>query len=72
MPEQPAPHAHERQHADDARRAIARGQIDALVAEDTLDDRLPSMEMKMGPPVRRADECVPLARRSRERADGET
>jgi len=69
MPEQAAADAHQRQHAGDARCRISRREVDALVAEHALDDRLPSMEVKMRPAIGGPDERVPLVRRPRKRVD---
>lgn len=62
MAEDPAPYADQRQHTGNARCVVARSQIDAFVAEDARNDRLPAVEVKMRPAVGRANERVPLVR----------
>ena len=59
MSEQPASHPHQGEDTCQLLSTVSCGEIDALVAENTLDDALPSEEMEVGPARLGANELVP-------------
>ena len=57
--------------AAESRAVFPRREVDALVAEDAFDYLPPIIEVEVRPAWLRADESVPLDRRSIEPADGD-